>query len=173
MKKDIDFEALVRDHLKLVYYVSYKYVRNAQDAEDITQDVFLKIWKNLKKYDSKWSLKTWILGIAKNTAIDFLRKKKSIVFTDFKNAEGGNFLVDSLADSTPLQSRLLESKDTAEIFTDAIKTLSSRQQEVLFLRYNNDFTFKEIAKSLGESIDTVKSRYHRGVTTLKKLLPKI
>ena len=68
----------------------YKNVGNQSEAEDITQEVFVKIWKNIKKFDQNRSFKPWIFQIAKNTSIDFLRKKKSIPFSKFENEEGGN-----------------------------------------------------------------------------------
>ena len=77
--KSLDF--LIAKYLKMIYSFVYKNVGSQSDAEDITQEVFVKVWKNLKKFDQKKSFKPWIFQIAKNTSIDFLRKRKTIPFS--------------------------------------------------------------------------------------------
>ena len=74
-------EILIARYLKPIYSFVYKNVGNPSEAEDITQEVFIKIWKNIKKFDQNKNFKPWIFQIAKNTSIDFLRKKKSIPFS--------------------------------------------------------------------------------------------
>ena len=74
-------ELLIRRYLKPIYSFVYRYVGKAHDADDVTQDVFVKVWRNLKKFDREKSFKTWIFAIAKNTAFDHLKKKKAIPFS--------------------------------------------------------------------------------------------
>src|SRR5258708_18528094 len=69
------FEILVSRHLNGVYNFVYKYAHDLDQAEDITQESFVKAWKNLKKFNSKYKFKTWLFTIAKNTALDALKKK--------------------------------------------------------------------------------------------------
>ncbi len=182
-------EVLIKQYLKPIYSFVYRYVGNFQDAEDITQEVFVKVWRNLKKPAlshsvlSSWSkylskgfdpkkgrFKTWIFSIAKNASIDWLRKKKTVPFSSFENEEGKNKLIETLADPAPLPSELLERADIAQILTSAMEKLSPKYRMVLFLRCNDHFTFREIAEVLEESIDTIKSRYRRAIIILKKLL---
>src|SRR3989338_6167993 len=92
---------LVRRYLKPIYSFTYRYVGGGQDAEDGTQEVFIKIWRHIKRFDQNKSFKTWIFAIAKNTAIDFLKKKRAILFFDFENGEGENMLTETLADPSP------------------------------------------------------------------------
>jgi len=73
-------EVLVRRYFKLIYNFVYQYTGSLEDSEDITQEVFVKVWRNFRKFNQKKSFKTWIFSIAKNTAIDFLRKKKQYHF---------------------------------------------------------------------------------------------
>ncbi len=89
-------EILIQRYLKPVYGFAYRYVGNVQEAEDIAQEVFVKVWKNLKKpalslskgFDpKKGNFKAWIFTIAKNTAFDFLKKKKSLQFSDLQKEE--------------------------------------------------------------------------------------
>jgi RNA polymerase sigma-70 factor (ECF subfamily) len=77
-------DVLVKRYLKIIYGYSYRNVGNSADAEDITQETFLKVWKNIKKFDQSKSFKSWIFTIAKNTSIDYLRKKKSVPFSRFE-----------------------------------------------------------------------------------------
>ncbi|MFA6919366.1 MAG: sigma-70 family RNA polymerase sigma factor, partial [Patescibacteria group bacterium] len=76
-------EVLIQKYLKPIYNFVYRYVGDMANAEDLTQEVFVKVWKNIKKFDRKKSFKTWIFCIAKNTAFDYLRKKKSIPLSNF------------------------------------------------------------------------------------------
>ena len=123
------------------------------------------ISKNLTK---KKSFKTWIFSIAKNTAIDFLKKKKTIAFSEFENEDGENTIMETLVDSSPLPSELLERSDLKGMLAKAMEKLSPKYRMVLFLRYNDHFTFREISESLNEPLDTVKSRHRRAVIMLKK-----
>jgi len=161
---------LVGRYLNLIYYFTYRYVGNAEEAEDITQDVFVKAWSNLKKFDQEKSFKTWIFSIAKNTALDWLKKKKAIPFSNFENAEGENFLTETLADPACLPPELFEKAEIAEKLNLALEKLPPKYRMVLFLRYNNDFNFREISESLGEPLDTIKSQHRRALIKLKELL---
>jgi len=165
-------EVLINRYLKPIYSFVYRYVGNGEAAEDITQEVFVKVWRNLKKFDQNKSFKTWIFHIAKNTSFDFLKKKKAIPFSEFENEEGENKLIEKLADPTPLPSKLLEQVGIEEMLNVAINQLASKYRMVLFLRCNDHFTFREIAETLGESINTIKTRYRRGIAILRKLLKR-
>jgi RNA polymerase sigma-70 factor, ECF subfamily len=165
-------EILVHRYLKPIYSFIYRYVGNEQEAEDVAQETFVKVWRNLKKFDQQKSFKTWIFHIAKNTAFDYLKKKKAIPFSEFENEDGENLITETLADPSPLPSELLERAGMAQILNSAMERLSPKYRMVLFLRYNDHFTFREIAESLKEPLDTVKSRHRRALTMLKKLLPE-
>jgi len=163
-------EILISQYLKPIYGFVYRYVANRSDAEDITQETFVRMWRNLKKFDRQKNFKTWIFTIAKNAAIDFFRKKKAIPFSEFNNEKGENVILDTLEDPAFLPDEILERKDTSNLITSAVEKLSSSNQLLISLRYNNQFTFREIAEFLGEPINTVKSRSRRAVMVLKKLL---
>lgn len=161
---------LVGRYLKPIYSFVYRYIRSAGDAEDVTQEAFIKAWSNLRKFDRQKKFKTWIFSIAKNTSIDWLRKKKAIPFRSFETENGGNRILDTLLDPSPLPDELLERADLKRSLTSAIDRLSPKYQVVLFLRYNDHFTFREIAGSLGIPLHTVKSQHRRALISLKKLL---
>ena len=138
-------EVLILTYLKPIYSFVYRYVGNGQDAEDITQEVFVKFWRNLKKFDQEKSFKTWIFSIAKNASLDYLKKKKAVPFSEFDTEEGGNRLTDTLADPSPLPLELLEKAGMAKLLNAAMEKLSPQYRMVLFLRYNDHFNFREIA----------------------------
>lgn len=163
-------ELLIQSYLKPIYSFVYRYTGSTQDTEDITQEVFVKVWRNLKKFDQQKSFKTWIFAIAKNTAFDHLKKKKVIPFSYFENEKGENIITETLADPSPLPDELLERAGVAQILTSAMEKLSPQYRMVLFLRYNDHFTFREIGESLGEPLHTIKSRHRRALIQLKELL---
>lgn len=163
-------EVLVFRYLKAIYGFAYSYAGNSVDAEDIAQEAFVKIWKNLKKFDQKKKFKPWIFEITKNTAIDFSRKKKSIPFSRFENEQGENLLIETLQDKGPLPLEMCARKDFANQLTTAINKLSLKYRQVVSMRLNGQFTFQEIAHMLGESVNTIKSRYRRALTELRQSL---
>ncbi len=163
-------EILIQNYLGPIYRFAYRYAGNGKDAEDITQDVFVKMWRNLKKFDQNKSFKTWIFSIAKNTAIDFQRKKKSLSFSRFDTEDGKNIIAETFADTAPLPQEIFEKQEIIQGLKSMIARLFPKYQTVLSLRYNNDLTFREIAETLGEPLHTVKSRHRRGLIKLKKLL---
>jgi len=99
-------EILIQRYLKPIYSFVYRYIGNAHETEDITQEVFVRMWRNLRKFDQQKSFKTWIFAIAKNASLDFLKKKKAIPFSRFENEQGKNMLTETLADSSPLPDEL-------------------------------------------------------------------
>ncbi len=167
---EASLEALIQQYLKPVYSFVCRYIGNAHEAEDITQEVFVRMWRNIKKFDQRKNFKTWIFSIAKNAAIDFLRKKKTIPFSEFETAEGKNILTGTLVDSSPLPSELSQRQDIKEALNSALEKLALPQRMILYLRYNDHFTFREIAETLAEPLNTVKSRHRRAIGMLKKLL---
>lgn len=174
---------LVKRYLKLIYGFVLRYVRNERDAEDLTQEIFVKAWRNLKQFDQKRNFQAWVFGIAKNTCIDFFRKEKALPFSEFsayggsafggENENGENFLANTLIDPSPLPDELSEKKNTKNILEATISQLSPKYRLVLNLYYNNNLTLREIAESLKEPLHTIKSRHRRALIQLKKLLPEL
>lgn len=156
-------EILIQQYLKPIYNFVYRYAGNAQDAEDITQDVFMKVWRNLKKFDRQKSFKSWIFTIAKNASIDALKKKKPAPFSEFS-------VIETIADPSPSPNEIFERKEISQMLSLLINKLPLKYREVLFLRYSNGLAFQKIAESLNEPLNTVKSRHRRALITLKKFL---
>lgn len=172
------FKILIKRYLKPIYNFVYQYTNNYHEAQDITQEVFIKIWRHIKKFKRKKKFKTWIFQIAKNTTIDFYRKsrikgeKKSIPFSDFDNKEQKNILAETISDPGPLPDEILEKSDLGRMLAAAIKELSLNYRNVVYLYYYHHFTFQEIAEILSAPLNTIKSRHRRALFILKKILER-
>ena len=163
------FEILIKKYLTRIYNFVLSIVLDKDIANDITQDVFVKAWKNIKKFNKDKSFKTWIYTIARNTSIDFLRKKKNINFSDLESDDSQDVL-EKIPSEELLPDEILEIKDLSNVLQNAINSLSEKYKTVLLLHYKNDLTFDEISKILNRPIDTVKSQYRRALILLRKIL---
>lgn len=164
------FAELVQRTLGLVYGICLRYLQNRSDAEDASQETFVKIWSNVKKFSVDRNFETWAAHIAKNTCLDVLRKKKIIPFSAFINASGDNILAEVLPSNQPEPGQLTDRSLMARILNAAIHTLPPRHQKVLFLYYADGLNFREIAEHLKQPLHTIKSRHRRAVISLKKLI---
>jgi RNA polymerase sigma-70 factor (ECF subfamily) len=165
------FAVLLERYLGMIYKFSYYYVRDAAEAEDIAQETFIRAWKHLKKFDQEKNFKTWLFAIAKNAALDFLKKKKPIFFS--RMAENDDELASILALSAEAgdsPDAMIDRKMLKADLEEALRKLPSAYQTVLSLRYNDNLKFIEIAEKLGEPIDTVKSRHRRGIIILRGII---
>ena len=158
------FAALVDRHMPMVYKFTYRYVGNADAANDIVQDVFIKVWKNIKKFDPEKNFKTWLLTIAKNTALDSIKKKKAILFSKIEEGETDlDAFLAPYVEHADLPDALLQKKQTKADLDRVLQELSPSYRSVLLLRYTEHLKFREIAETLQEPIDTIKSKHRRAV----------
>lgn len=163
------FALLIQRNLKLVYRFVFRMVVDPQDAEEITQDTFVKFWRNAKKFNPEQNFRTWLLSIAHNTAIDLLRKRKSFVFSDFDTEEGMS-MEESIPDPEPLPVEILIQAEEKKLLDDALAKLSLVHRGVLILHYQEQLTFNEIGLILNKSLNTVKSHHRRALAAMRKIL---
>src|SRR5262249_47995045 len=131
---------------------------------------FVKAWRSIKSYrQSASKFKTWLLRIARNTSIDFLRKKKHIPFSAF-NDDTQNLIAETIPDPAPLAEELFSKDEDSRALVHALGELSPPHREILLLYYTNDLTFEEMGELLGQPANTVKSRHRRAVLALRALL---
>jgi RNA polymerase sigma-70 factor (ECF subfamily) len=156
-------EVLIKRYLNPIYSFAFRFVLNQQDAEDLTQEIFLKMWRNLKKFKKEKNFKSWLFTIAKNTCFDFLRKKKKISILSLKDYI-------QLVDPQNLTKEIFEKESLKEKIQKSIEKLSFKTKEVLNLYYTKGLTFREIAEISGESVNTIKSRHRRAILILRKML---
>lgn len=161
------FAVLVDRYMRYLYNFVLQLVSDENAAEDIVQETFLKAWKHLSRFDQKKSFKTWIFAIAKNTAYDHLKRKKTIPFSTFENEEGENALENTPAENDHPED-ILDREATAEELDQRLSLLSPAYRSILMMRYRDDLSLHEIADVLGESYNTVKSRHQRALRGLKR-----
>ncbi|MCX6761316.1 MAG: sigma-70 family RNA polymerase sigma factor [Candidatus Moranbacteria bacterium] len=165
---DASFELLVNRHLKAVYNFLFRLTGgDATLTDDLTQETFLKAWKHIKRFDVEKKFKVWLFAIAKNSAKDFWKKKKTLPFSLFENSEGYNRL-DEVAEDKPLPDEILERVESTRELEEKIKKLPGKYQTILFLRYRDDLSVAEIASVLEMPYNTVKSQHQRALNALKK-----
>lgn len=163
-RKDL-LDVLINRYIDHIYNFLFRYVRDRGRAEDLTQETFIKVWKNLNRFNPERKFKTWLFQIARNTALDFLRKKKSVNFSELEEEDSGLF---EPADSSPTPQEIFEKKETEIKIKEILDELPPKHSSVLVLYYQNQLNFREIAELSGESIDTVKSRHRRAISLLRK-----
>jgi len=145
------FETLVRRKTSKVYALCYRIIGNAEDAKDISQLVFLKLWENLEKYDAQYAFDTWLYRMVTNVAIDFMRNKQSR-----DNAVNSNLrLVKTAAEEE--QTVIVQRKEVENVFNEISNVLSPKQKTIFVMNQMEDLPSAEIAKILGCRESTVRN----------------
>lgn len=166
---DASFEELIQRYLDQIFAFALNYTKNEALAEDIAQETFIKAWKNISSFDSDKRFKAWIFTIARNTALDQLKKKQTISFSSLNDENGENFLERTIIDSALRPDQLCEQYESDSWFKATVAKLSDKYRAVVIMRQNG-YSFREIGEKLGEPLHTVKSRYRRALATLKKII---
>ena len=170
---------MVTGQHKRVYAICYRFTNDAADAEDITQDVFLKVYRNLSSFDgSKGTFQTWITTLARNLLVDNYRRTKLDRATDsmdvsLSSEEDGPTFAERLADTRPSQEDRYSGLELKATIQAALAKLSPELREAVILRDLEDMDYKEIALVLKIPEGTVKSRISRGRGELARLLQRI
>ncbi len=166
-------EELVRRYLPLIYSFSRRYSGNADNITDIAQEVFIKMWKNMRKFDQSGNFKSWIFTIAKNTALDWLKKKNAVPFSLLQEYDNDDNFEETIADLNQLPAiEKIHKESISRGLALAVGQLQQKYGQVINLYHQKGLNFREISDILDESINTVKSRYRRALSFLKKILPK-
>lgn len=166
-KDDLALEELIRWYLPLIFGFVKRYTGNQDNASDITQETFVKVWKNIKSFDQSKNFRTWIFTIAKRTAIDELKKKKALPLSVI-DKEGS--ILESLADESPSILARLSLEDDSQELVFAMAKLPPNYSSVIRLYHYQELNFREISETLKKPLNTVKSRYRRGISLLRQLL---
>ena len=160
------WEKLVRENESLVYHIAYRMMQNEEEAKDISQEIFIKVYRNLQKFDEKSAFSTWIYRIAVNTCIDALRKKKGKEVVSWE--EQTQHQKENVTDTTETPEEVYLQKEKQLQIIDMIQNLSPEHKAVLLMRDMEDMTYGEIAECLSVSLGTVKSRIARAREQFKK-----
>jgi RNA polymerase sigma-70 factor, ECF subfamily len=158
------FEELVRRKTTKVYSVCYRVVGNPEDAKDVSQLVFLKLWENLAKYDPAYAFDTWLYRMVTNVAIDYLRNRQSREAAVNSNLR----LVRTATDAE--QSALLQKKEIERVFTEVSSALSPKQKTIFVMREMEDISSAEISRILGCRESTVRNHLFNARKLLQQQL---
>lgn len=167
---DKALSVLVDRYLTDVYSFALNLTNDTQAAEDIAQESFIKAWKNIRRFLPGNSFQAWLFSITRNTAIDWLRKRKEVTFSSFETAEGENALTATLSDEGPLADELLARTEDARYLDGLLEQINPDYREVLALRYSSNLTFEEIGEILRRPLHTIKSQHRRALVALRRLL---
>lgn len=164
------FEQLVIRYQADVYRCAFALVGNRADAEDVTQEVFLKLWQTLPRYRFAASFRTYLTRITQNAARDLLRRERrhrrmlTPLYVTDETGEHPLPIADPDAQADPLQGLL--SRERRQLLLDAIEALPTPLREVLVLRAQAGCSYDEIARTLSVPCGSVKSRLHRAKAQL-------
>ncbi len=170
---DIDaFEELVSRYERKIYTVAYRFMGNHEDANDLSQEAFLRAFQSISSFRREASFLTWMCRIVTNLCRDELRKKyrAQIESLDEEITLGEGEVKKQVASSEPGPAELYETKELQEKIQELINTLSPEFRLALVLRDIQGFTYEEIAEQLECSLGTVKSRINRARKYLKDKL---
>lgn len=154
----VSFAHLVEEHQAKLFNFIYRYTRNREDAEDLTQDTFVKAFRNLHRYDSKYSFSTWLYTIARRTAYNHFR--------DRKPTEAMEYDIAASSDTPDVEAAREDEKSWV---WRAAQNLKPDFREALSLKYIDDLSIEEISKIMGKSQTNVKIILFRARNQLKKL----
>lgn len=168
------FAELVDLYKDKVYQVAYRMVGNAHEAQDISQEAFLRAYTNIERFDIERKFSTWIFRIATNVAIDRLRKKKPDFYLqeEVRGADGLTF-ESQLAANEELPEDQVVTLELQEWVQAEINQLPPKYRTAIILKYIEDLSLKEISDILDMPVSTVKTRIHRGREALRKRMRKL
>ena len=153
------YRGLVERYQKRVFGILYGMLHSREDAMELTQDVFIKVYQRIKEFEEKSSFYTWVYRIAFNLAIDFRRREWKKVHTEYDDSvetEGADDSV--LQRDRPNPEQAMQSQELGDQIRRALETLPDEQKQVLLLREVEGLSYQEMAESMGCSIGTIMSR---------------
>lgn len=165
------FEVLMRKYYVRILNFIYRFLGNRQIAEDLTQDVFMKVYKSAFRYRPRSQFQTWLYTIAKNACLNQLRRKRTmLVSLDQTFHAGDNELQKEIADPDANPDRELLQKERAAMIRAAVNALPDNQRMAVILRRYENFSYAQIAATLNVTDKAVKSLLSRAKVNLKNKL---
>jgi RNA polymerase sigma-70 factor (ECF subfamily) len=149
-----------------VLHVAYKFTGRYEEAEDLMQDVFLRIFRGLARFDREANFNTWLMSVARNHCIDHYRAKKRACEIHLEDVQ--DFHLTAAASGNP--QRLVEEQDRRNLLRQALARLPEKLREAIILRDLMELTYEEMVARLGLPEGTVKSRLNRGRAALARQL---
>jgi RNA polymerase sigma-70 factor (ECF subfamily) len=158
------FSLLLKKYQEKIYWHIRRMVLDHDDADDLVQDVFIKVWKNLASFRGDSQLYTWIYRIASNECITFLNRKKLRNSISLEDSEG-QYLLETLAESPYFDGDKAQMK-----LQKALLNLPEKQRLVFNMKYFDDLKYDEISDILGTSVGALKASFHIAVKKIEHIL---
>lgn len=155
------FRELIKKYQQKIYWHVRRMVISHDDADDVVQDIFIKVWRNLAKFREDSQLYTWLYRIATNECITFLNKKKQKQNISLDD-ENSAYLSESLADGAYFSGDKAQMK-----LQQALLTLPDKQRLVFNMKYFEDLKYDEISAIVGTSVGALKASYHLAVKKIE------
>jgi len=172
------WEEIVQKYHRRIYNICYRFTGSGTDADDLTQEVFIKMYRTLNSYDTdRGAFMTWVTTVTRNLLVDHFRKTRQDRVTDSLDTpqseqEDAMPLGDRIPDKGPGPDTKVQSREAKEVVHDALQKLSPDLREAVILRDLQDMDYREIATVLRVPEGTVKSRINRGRAELARLLQR-
>lgn len=163
LRRNAGVSQFIRQYQRPIYFYVRRMVLSHEDADDVSQIVFVKAWKAIDSFRGESKLSTWLYRIAHNECISFLRSSKRLLSVDASQVEQ--------ALGSALQSDVLFSGDEIQAkLQTAIALLPEKQKAVFVMRYYDDLKYEEIADITGTSVGALKASYHHAVNKIESYL---
>ena len=166
----VAWDLIVRQYWRKVFNVAYKFVGKHDEAEDLTQDIFLKIFKSLDTFDRRANFQTWLISVSRNLCIDHYRSVRKERETIDRDVDA-NELSPTSHEESPMQ--VLEQHDRVTLLRQALAELPDTLRTAVLMRDIQELSYQEIADRLRLPEGTVKSRINRGRTELARQIRKL
>ena len=172
------WEEIVQRYNRRIYNICYRFAGSADDAQDLTQEVFIKMYRTLNSYDvDRGAFMTWVTTVTRNLLVDHFRKTKQDRLTDSLDTTSSDHedvmpLGEQIPDRGPAPDSKVQSREAREVVHAALQKLSPELREAVILRDLQDMDYREIATVLKVPEGTVKSRINRGRAELARLLQR-
>lgn len=168
------FEKIIAEYQNVVYSIAYRYAENSEDAADMSQEIFIKMFRNINTFQFKSKLSTWIYRVATNTCIDLVKKTKNdrntySIDDGYENSDGET-KYSEIADDSSRPDVALEEGEVRDVINMAISRLNEDYRLVIILRDIQGLSYDEISEIVGCSVGAVKSRISRGRKNLREIL---
>ncbi len=165
------YEDLLAKYRNLVFSIMFKMVRNTQEAEDLTQEAFMKAFGSLETFNEEFAFSTWLMKIASNNCIDFLRRRKLRTYSIHEPIQFKDERIEiDIPDQEPSPERSLIQSERKRMIEDAINELPDRYRYVIILRHREDKSYEEISEILNLPLGTVKAQIFRAREILNRKL---
>jgi RNA polymerase sigma-70 factor (ECF subfamily) len=164
------WDLIVRQYWRKVFNVAYKFVGKHDEAEDLTQDIFLKIFRSLDSFDRRANFQTWLISVSRNLCIDHYRSVRKERETIDRGVDAADLSPQS-SDAGPIAA--LEQRDRVVLLRQALAALPETLRTAVLLRDIQELSYQEIAEKLRLPEGTVKSRINRGRTELARQIRRL